>query len=79
MLIFAHGIKTNARSTLELRSLINSAVTPDVQTEENIVPVFGSYELRGRRVAKSVAYNIRNSVLGEGRLAQKFKKKFKTS
>ncbi len=35
LLIFAHGIKTNARSPLELRSLINSAVTPDVQTEEN--------------------------------------------
>ncbi len=54
MLIFAHGIKTNARSPLELRSLINSAVTSDVQTEENIVPVFGSYVLRGRRVVKSV-------------------------
>ena len=53
LLIFAHGIKTNARSPLELRSLINSAVTPGVQTEENIVPV-GSYELRRRRVVKSV-------------------------
>ena len=54
LLSFAHGIKTNARSPLELRSLINSAVTPDVQTEENILPVFGSFELRGRRVEKSV-------------------------
>jgi len=54
LLSFAHGIKTNARSPLELRSLINSAVTPDVQTEENILPVVGSYELRGRRVVKSV-------------------------
>ncbi len=48
ILIFAHGIKTNARS------LINSAVTPDVQPEENIVPAFGSFELRSRRVVKSV-------------------------
>ena len=54
LLSFAHGIKTNARSPLELRSLINSAVSPDVQTEENILPVVGSYELRGRRVVKSV-------------------------
>ena len=54
MLIFAHGIKTNARSPLELRSLISSAVTPDVQTEENILPVFGFYELRGRREVKTV-------------------------
>ena len=45
---------TNARSPLELRSLINSPVTPDNQTEENIVPVLGSYELRGRRAEKSV-------------------------
>jgi hypothetical protein len=50
LLIFAHGIKTNARSPLELRSQINSPVTPDIQTEENIPPILGSYELRGRRV-----------------------------
>ena len=39
---------------VELRSLINSPVTPDIQTEENIAPILGSYELRGRRVEKSV-------------------------
>ncbi len=39
---------------LELRSHINSPVTPDIQTEENISPILGSYELRGRRVEKSV-------------------------
>ena len=54
LLIFAHGIKTNARSPLELRSHINSPVTPDIQTEENIPPILGSYELRWRRVEKSV-------------------------
>ncbi len=40
LLIFAHGIKTNARSAL--RSLINSQVTPVIQTEENTVPFQGS-------------------------------------
>ena len=54
LLIFPHGIKTNARSPIELRSLINSPVTPDIQTEENIVPVLCYHELRGRRVEKSV-------------------------
>ena len=53
LLIFAHGIKTNARSPLELRSHINSPVTPDIQTLENIPPILSSYELRGRRVEKS--------------------------
>jgi hypothetical protein len=54
LLIFTHVIKTNARSPVELRSLINSPVTPDIHTEENIVPVLGSYELRGRRVEKNI-------------------------
>ena len=54
LLIFAHGIKTNARSPLELRSLVNSPVSPDLETEENIDHVLGSYVLRGRRVEKSV-------------------------
>jgi hypothetical protein len=54
LLIFAHGIKTNARSNLELRSLINLTVTPDIQADENILLILGSYELRGRSVEKSV-------------------------
>ncbi len=45
LLIFAHGIKTNARSPLELRSLINSPVSPELGTKENIDYVLGSYEL----------------------------------
>jgi hypothetical protein len=53
LLIFAHGIKTNARSLLELRSLINSSVIPDLETEENFDHLLGSYELRGRRVEKN--------------------------
>ncbi len=47
LLIFTHGIKTNARPPLELRSLINSPFTPDNQTEENIVPVLDSDKLMG--------------------------------
>ena len=63
LLIFAHGIKTNARSPFELRSLINSAVTPDVQAEENIVPVFGSYELKRRKVVKIVVLESKYETL----------------
>ncbi len=58
-LIFTHGIKTNARSLLELRSIINEPVSPDAQTEDEILPVLGTYELRGRRVEKC---NIRNKI-----------------
>ena len=32
LLIFAHGIKTNARSPLELQSIINEPVSPDSKT-----------------------------------------------
>jgi hypothetical protein len=54
LLIFAHGIKKNARSPLELRTLINSPVSPDLETEEKIDHVLGLYVPRGRRVEKSV-------------------------
>ena len=53
LLIFTYGIKTNARSPLELRSIINEPVSPDAQTEDEILPVLGTYELRGRRVQRS--------------------------
>ncbi len=39
MSIFTHGIKTNARSLLELRLIINEPVSPDAQTEDEIVPM----------------------------------------
>ena len=54
LLIFAHGIKTNARSPLELQSSLNLPLTPNDQTVEGFLPVLGTYELRGRRVEKSV-------------------------
>ena len=44
----------DARSPIELQSLIISLVTPDVQTEENIERVLGTYEHRERRVEISV-------------------------
>ena len=63
LLIFAHGIKTNARSPIELRSLINSPVTPDIQTKEKIPPFLGFYELRGRKVQKIVLPEIKYETL----------------
>ncbi len=78
MLIFTHGIKANARSPLELRSLINSAVTPDVQTEENIVPVFGTYKLRERRVVKSVVPETKYETLTFKQFFAKLLKTFNT-
>jgi hypothetical protein len=53
LLIFAYGIKTNARLPLERRSIINEPVTLDVQAKDEIISVFGSYELRGRREDKN--------------------------
>ena len=77
LLSFAHGIKRNARSPLELRSLINSVVTHDVQTEENILPVVGSYELRGRRVVKSVIPETKYETLTFKHFFPKLLKTFK--
>jgi hypothetical protein len=77
LLIFAHGIKTNARSPLELRSHLNSPVTPDIQTEENILPILGSYELRGRRVEKSVVPETKYETLTFKHFFPKLIKTFK--
>ena len=57
LLIFAHGIKINARSPIELQSIINLPVNNDLQTEEDFEPVLGTYELRGRRVEKNFQAN----------------------
>ena len=46
--------KSNARSPIELQSNIILPVTPDVQTEERIEPALGTYELKGRRIGKSI-------------------------
>ena len=54
LILFIHGYKINARSSLELRSIINEPVSPDAKTEDEIVPVLSTYGLRGRRVEKSV-------------------------
>ena len=77
LLIFAHGIKTNARSPLELRSHLNSPVTPDIQTEENILPILGSYELRGRRVEKNVVPETKYETLTFKHFFPKLIKTFK--
>ena len=77
LLIFTHGIKSNARSPLELRSIINALVTPDVQTEEDIVHVLGSYELRGRTVEKIVIPETKYETLTFKHFFPKFIKTFR--
>ena len=54
LLKFAHGIKSNARSPIELQSLINSLVTAYLRTEVNIENVLDTYELRRGRVEINV-------------------------
>ncbi len=62
---------------LELRSHINSPVTPDIQTEESVPPNLGSYELRGRRVGKSVVPEIKYETLTFKHFFPKLIKNFK--
>jgi hypothetical protein len=77
LLIFIHGFKINARSPLELRSIINEPVSSDAKTEDEIVPVLSTYELRGRRVEKSVIPETKYETLTFKHFFSKLIKTFK--
>jgi hypothetical protein len=57
LLLFAHGIKSNIKSSAELQAILDLPVLKESVTELNKSPTQGVYELRGGEAGFSQKYN----------------------